>query len=131
VASKEKGAAFTSYQASGDLADPMDILRANGIHLGQDVRRQDADTLYKIVQMSGGFLKMKPESQIKLVSVTINEFVEKWQVAKQRRCRAKSSACMFDIVHMIAHVSFASRYPLLLAHMLILKCVGWALGSLV
>lgn len=82
VASKEKGAAFTSYQASGDLADPMDILRAKGIHLGQDVRRQDADTLYKIVQMSGGFLKMKPESQIKLVSVTINEFVEKWQVAK-------------------------------------------------
>jgi hypothetical protein len=71
---------FTDFNTSGELADPMELLRNKGVHVGGMVRPNGSDKIHHVIEMQGGFVKLQPQPAQKCVSVSIDKFLEAWQV---------------------------------------------------
>ena len=82
VKAKDDDMDFVCFSVSGELADPMDVLRKRGINVDVRVHLREGDKMHQVLEMSDGFLKLQPDAKSKPISVSIADFLQTWQVAE-------------------------------------------------
>ena len=89
----KQGLDFVSFDVSGQLSDPMDMLRKKGTNLDIQVSKTDDEKIHKVIEMSGGFLKLQPQQSAKCVSVSISDFLASWRVLEAGHAEMEDSCC--------------------------------------